>query len=99
MTRAQRVAYSRQICRRLAEKIGEFAPQGLGHWDRAWELVGPASDRFLDALGLWVEEDTPDGRQEVQRAADRLLEAWIHASARYQSASEAETVEVKRAHV
>ncbi|MFC1660331.1 hypothetical protein ACFL3S_02545 [Gemmatimonadota bacterium] len=79
MTREERVEHAKVICRRITLKVGEISPKGLGHWDRAWDLVENPSDRFLDALDGWVGEDSPESRQTVQEKADALLAAWADA--------------------
>ena len=66
----------RRICEKLARRIGEVTPDGLGRWDEAWERVREPSDRFLDALTAYLEEDAPETRARVQRAADDLVRAW-----------------------
>ncbi len=70
---------ARVICRRITNRIGEFSPPGLGHWDRAWDLVEVPSHRFLDALDAWTQDGTPSTQRAVQDAADVLLVAWADA--------------------
>jgi hypothetical protein len=80
-TRQERQHHARRICQTITAKIGEISLRGLGHWPQTWELVEEASDRFLDELDAWVETDTPEGREAVKRAAEKLLVAWREAGA------------------
>ena len=66
----------RHICGKVARRISEVAPQGLGRWDDAWDRVREPSDAFLDALAAFLEADTPETRDRIQRAADTLVRAW-----------------------
>lgn len=83
MTRRERVEHSRRICRKITAKINEISPPGLGHWTRTWDLVEAPSDRFLDALNRWIDEDTLETRLAVQEAGDALLVSWSEAGQLY----------------
>ena len=82
MTRRER---GRTICRRVAAKVQEVTPPGLGEWEPAWSYVAEPSDRFLDLLDVWLYEDTPRTREDLQEAADALVRAWREAGRRYEA--------------
>lgn len=76
MTRSE---YRRRICKKLARRIAEVTPAGLGTWDEAWEIVADPSNRFLDALSAFLESDTRETRRVIQEVADELVRAWRRA--------------------
>lgn len=82
MTRGER---ERLICRRVAERVRKVAPEGIGHWDPAWDYVAAPSDRFLDALDVWLGDDNEETRSHLQAAADDLIQAWMKAGHEYES--------------
>ena len=43
----------RILAEKVARRIGEVTPAGLGRWGDAWTLVEEPSDAFLDALAAW----------------------------------------------
>ena len=73
MTSEERVQY---VCRRLGTCVGQVAPEGVGRWDRAWELVADPSSAFLEALDAWKREDTLETRGRLQAAADEVVQTW-----------------------
>lgn len=66
----------REIAQRVTERVNRAAPKGVGHWAPSWDLVGPASERFLDALDAWVHQDTGETRSRVNSAAKELEDSW-----------------------
>lgn len=76
---------SRVVCERLARRIHEVAPDGLGRWDPALEIVREPSDAFLDALDRWLDTDTPENRADLQDGADALVRAWREAGRRWEA--------------
>jgi len=98
MTRDERREHSKRICQKITGKISEFSPPGLGHWSKTWDLVEAPSDRFLDSLGRWRDEDTPEARLGVQEAGDALLVAWSDAGDLFRVLEGSGTREVDHAH-
>lgn len=80
MNRSERVFHSRRICRKVTAKVNEISPPGLGHWPRTWDIVEGPSDRFLDALDAWTDDDTPLRRRNVETTVEALLVAWSEAA-------------------
>jgi len=66
----------KEIVKKVVVRIAEVAPQGLGRWDRAWDLIEEPSNAFLDALAVWERSDTADTRRRLQSAADEFVRAW-----------------------
>ncbi len=76
----------RQVAERVAEKIRDVTPAGLGAhgWDFSRAYVQPHEDPYLDALNAWAQQDTPDTRKALQRAAERYVGAWKRAGEEWQ---------------
>lgn len=66
----------KKIVRRIREAIERVVPEGMESWDGVLPLVRGPTDRFLDALDVWLEEDTPETGAILQGAADNLVRAW-----------------------
>lgn len=73
----------RQINEFAVATIKRIAPSGLGRWDPAWTLVAEPSDRYLDDLRAWEDEDTPQNRADLQASAEALVHAWREAARLY----------------
>ncbi len=76
----------RQVAERVVRRIGEVTPTELGAhgWDFSRAYVQPHEDPYLDALNAWVEKDTPDTRETLQRAAELYVGAWKRAGEEWQ---------------
>jgi hypothetical protein len=66
----------RLVAQKVVRRIGEVAPEGIGHWKPAFDEVREPSEAFLDALNAWEHEDTLATREALQAAADELVRAW-----------------------
>lgn len=78
-----RTERSRVVCERVAGRIREVSPAGLGRWGPTFEIVRDPSEGFLAALEGWLDDDTDQTRQDLQRAADALVRAWREAGRRF----------------
>ena len=65
-----------QVCKSLTRLVGEIAPKGIGHWDRAWDIVADADVEFVQALLAWEREPTVEAQARVQVAFNAVLEQW-----------------------
>ncbi len=74
------------ICARVAKRIGEVAPRGLGHWEGAWEIVAGPSDAFLDRIHEWEADDAPETRAALEDAVNDFVRAWRVAAALWEAA-------------
>ena len=83
MTRHEK---ARIVAERVASRIREVTPEGLGHWGPTWGLVDVPSDVYMDALSEWETEDTPSTRSELEAASTALVEAWAEAATRWEAA-------------
>ncbi len=83
MTRAEK---ARTVAQRVAVRIREVSPTGLGHWDPAWDHVGTPSDVFMDALKEWEKVDSPSTRSQLEAASTDLIEAWVEAGRQWEAA-------------
>lgn len=81
---------ARVIAGRVAARVREVAPPGLGRWDLTWDLVAAPSDAFLDSLSEWEEADTPTGRSELSATATALVEAWAESARQWEAAGRPE---------
>ena len=83
MTRHEK---ARILAERVAARIREVAPEGLGRWDLTWELVAAPSDAFMDQLAEWEATDTPVTRRQLTTASTALVAAWAEAARQWQEA-------------
>lgn len=83
MTRREK---ARTVAARVAERIREVTPPGLGHWGPAWELVGTPSDAFMDRLAEWETEESPLTRSHVETTGAALVDAWAEAARQWKEA-------------
>lgn len=81
---ADRRELGREMCRRVADKVREVAPEGIGKWEPAWDYVAAPSDAFIDAVDAWVDEATPDTENLVRTTARQLVAAWREAGERFE---------------
>ncbi len=72
-----------ELCQRLSEAVADIAPSGIGHWDRTWEIVGPADAQFMVALSDWESEPTAEALATVTAAYDACLAAWTDAVSQF----------------
>ena len=77
---------ARIVAGRVAARIREVAPEGLGRWDLAWELVAAPSDAFMDRLAEWETTDSPLTRSQLETASADLVEAWAEAARQWTEA-------------
>ena len=71
---------ARIVAQRVAARIREVVPVGLGHWGPVWDLVAMPSDVFMDALAEWQTEDSSSSRRKLQAASTDLISAWAEAA-------------------
>ena len=83
MTFDQRKAKGKILCEKLAEAVAKIAPNGIGLWDRCWEVVDPPSATFMSALSGWEVDPSDVTMQRVSRAYDSVMAAWGVAVAEY----------------
>ena len=77
---------ARIVADRVAARIREVVPVGLGHWGPVWEFIGAPSDAFMDRLAEWEAEDTPAIRSQLEAASADLIEAWADAARQWEEA-------------
>ena len=83
MTRREK---ARMVAERVAARIREVAPEGLGRWDPTWDHIGAPSDVFMDRLAEWEKEDSTSTRSQLDAASTELIEAWAEAARRWKNA-------------
>lgn len=87
-----RVDRATAIARHVASRVAAVAPDGLGRWARAWEIVEGPSTVFLDALHRWetAEDPSPTAeaalRDDLRTAADDVVTAWSDAAVEWRAA-------------
>ena len=77
MTRREK---ARIACERVAARIREVVPVGLGHWGPVWSLIATPSDAFFDTLAEWEMEDSPTTRSKLEATSAALISAWAEAA-------------------
>lgn len=70
-----------RIWDRLAARIAEEAPPGLGGWDLAWALVEDPSQVFLRVARRYVAGEAH--RASLVAAARDVRDAWLRAGHLY----------------
>lgn len=83
MTRLEK---ARIVCQRVAARIREVVPPGLGHWGPVWTFIADSSDVFMDALEEWKAEETPLTRFGLQAAIAGLIKAWKEGARQWEAA-------------
>ena len=74
-----------QICERLCREVAEIAPEGIGRWNRAWEIAAEPDVEFMLALALWEADPNEDAKVRVRAAYNAVLDAWRRAAADFKS--------------
>ena len=83
MTRREK---ARIVAERVAARIREVSPYGLGRWGPAWDHIDTPSDEFMDRLAEWERADTTDTRHTLKVASEVLIEAWAEAARQWKEA-------------
>ncbi len=78
--------WARIVAERVADRIREVSPEGLGHWKLAFEIVATASDTFMDRLKEWETKDSADTRLNLEVASTTLIGAWAEAARQWKEA-------------
>ena len=84
MSTTDRLARGTELCRRLSSAVAALAPRGIGRWERAWEIVGPADSEFMIALTAWEADPTDAPMARVESAYKAVLCAWAEAIREYE---------------
>ena len=77
---------ARIVAERVAERIREVAPSGLGRWGPVLSLVVTPSDVYMDALAEWEAEDSAITRVALEMASTALIDAWAEAARQWTAA-------------
>ena len=83
MTHEERQAKAKILCEKLAEAVAGIAPEGIGRWDRCWQVVDAPSAEFMTALSAWEADPSDMTMQLVHDAYDAGMAAWRQAASEY----------------
>jgi hypothetical protein len=83
MSYADRQEKGTLLTRKLAEAVAIITPEGIGRWDRCWEVVDAPGGEFMTALSSWERDPSDVTMQRVSDAYDAVMEAWHVAVAEY----------------
>ena len=83
MSYSDRQEKGRLLCEKLAAAVASIAPEGIGRWDRCWEVVDAPSAEFMVALTSWETSPSDEAVTTASRAYDGVLDAWRQAAAEY----------------
>ena len=83
MSYANRQAKGKILCQKLAEAVAKIAPNGIGRWDRCWEVVDAPSVEFMIELSAWEVDPSDVTMQRVSNAYDAVMAAWRIAVSEY----------------
>ena len=85
MTPAERPRdHGAALCRRLAERIAEIAPEGIGQVDWVWEIVAEPDASFVITLSAWESDPSEEAKARVKDAYNAVLDAWGRAAAEFE---------------
>ena len=83
MTFEQRQGKGKILFQKLAEAVAKIAPNGIGRWDRCWEVVDAPSAEYMIALSAWEIDPSNVTMQRVSNAYDAVMAAWRMAVSEY----------------
>jgi hypothetical protein len=75
----------RLLCGHLAADVVKLAPEGVGRWERAWEIVAAADADFILALAHWEATGLDADKPALRAAYFAVLDAWKRAATEYRS--------------
>jgi len=84
MTPEERRRRGTMLCEKLTREVADLVPEGIGRWDRAWEIVGDADTTFVLALTRWETTGDEAHKPPLRDAYFQVCEAWKRAVADYQ---------------
>ena len=84
MTPDERRNRGTELCKRFAADVAKIAPQGIGVWDLAWEIVNDADSTFVVELTAWEAAPSEPARLKVRAAYEAVLGAWREAAHQFQ---------------
>ncbi len=71
------------ICGRLTEAVNRMAVEGMGRWERTWEIVDPPTAEFWDALSAWEADPNDRTADRVRSTYQIVLKMWQQAVTEY----------------
>ena len=83
MNYADRQEKGTLLSRKLSEAVAIITPEGIGRWDRCWEVVDAPSGEFMTALSSWERDPSDVTMQRVSDAYDAVMAAWRIAVSEY----------------
>jgi len=83
MSYADRQEKGTLLTRKLAEAVAIITPEGIGRWDRCWEVVDAPGGEFMTALSSWERDPSDVTMQRVSDAYDAVMAAWRIAVSEY----------------
>lgn len=89
LTPEERRERGTSLCRRLAADVAKLAPEGIGRWDTAWEMVAGADATFMAALSGWEADPSEAALDRVRNAYGAVIDAWREAAHEYRARQEA----------
>ena len=81
MTRAECV---QKLCQQLVGDVAAVAPEGIGRWPEAWEIVDGPSAELIVALSSWEDTGSEEDRAKVREWYRRVIAAWKEAARQYE---------------
>jgi hypothetical protein len=73
-----------RLCRKLATEVSERAPEGIGSWEPAWDIVAPHDAEFLRALVAWEATGAEELKPRIRAAYFSVLKAWTEAARQFE---------------
>ena len=81
----ERQERGKKLCKQLARDVASVAPEGIGHWGPAWEIVGDADAEFVLALTYWESAPSSVARKRLREAYRRVMSVWGRAVTKYEA--------------
>lgn len=69
-----------ELCAQLTREVAVIAPEGIGNWERAWVMTGPAVTTFMLALVEWERTGDERIKEPLRAAYLNVISVWRMAS-------------------
>ena len=77
---------ARLICEQLGKDVAALVPEGIGRWERVWNIVAAADADFMAAVSGWeADPESAEAKRRVKLTYAAVLDAWHQAADEYRA--------------